>query len=91
MTTLIIAIILYLYAIIVFFKEYDNKIGMNKSKTMLAFMLMMLALSLMVRFRDTMWFSTSSYYVEKTIKTEIINDTEIKCDTLIRIKRKNDD
>jgi sensor histidine kinase regulating citrate/malate metabolism len=88
MISLIIAGIFFLLSIVLLFLAYDVNKQTYKSGyyAALIFTSMFIASCLIMVFKNNQQFPTSQYYVEKTIKTEIVNNVIVKNDTLIRIK-----
>jgi membrane protein YdbS with pleckstrin-like domain len=90
MINLIISFVCLIASLVVLIISYDWEKGEYKQGNYIAIvMYLMLFYSIfLLNYQKHSYFSTSIYYVEKTIKTEIVNNAIIKSDTLIRIKRK---
>ncbi len=90
MILLILALLFLIIAIVVMFIAYDwNKKKYKDGPYLAIVMYLMLFYSIfLLNYQKHSYFSTSTHYVQKTIKTEIVNNAIIKSDTLIRIKRK---
>jgi len=92
MTTLIIAGIFFILSIVILFLGYDPEKRTYKGGfyPAMIFISMFITVFFLMIFKNHQQFSTSKFYVEKTIKTEIKNNVTVKNDTLIRIKLKDD-
>jgi len=81
----------FILSIVILFLGYDWNKQTYKSgpSTALVFVCMFVVACSILVFKNHQQFSTSQFYVEKTIKTEIVNNVIVKSDTLIRIKFNN--